>query len=148
MSVNAKLTPIPFESMDRWIRDYLLDQLVGALSVKFAVLVAAGVDDGVVGQEDADGGAVVDGVGGALQVDVAAVLGHDSAADPEAQAGASFAFGCEKWLEEAAEGFFGDAHAAVLDLHHNAGLAAHAFVVKAGWTGHGDQVDDGILVNG
>jgi len=90
-------------------------------------LVAAGVDDWVVGQEDAEGGAVEFRVGAAFEGDGAAVLGDDAAADPQAQASAAFPLGGEERLEEMAERFLGDS---VADFSPEASAALVSRLVK------------------
>ena len=98
-------------------------------------LVGAGLHDGFGGQEDADDGAV--GLFGlvAFDGDGAAVFADDSAADPEAQAGAVFALGGEEGLEELRPDVFLDAGAVVADSDGCAGLGALAVGVGSGRLG-------------
>ena len=84
--------------------------------------VAACVDGGLGGEEDADGGSVSGFAGVAGQVDGAAVLGDDAAADPEAEAGTLLALGGEEGLEEMRLHLFGNPEAVVGDDDGGPGL--------------------------
>ncbi len=91
---------------------------------------------------------MVGGVGGAGEVDGAAVFGDDAAADPEAEAGAAFSFGGVEGLEEVGEDVFGDAGPVVVDGDEDAGFAADSVVVEAGGQGLGGDDDFAVGVGG
>ena len=95
--------------------------------------VAAGVDGGLGGQKDADDGAMSGFAGVAGQLDAAAVLGDDSAADPEAESGALFALGGEEGLKEVGSDLLRNAHAVVGDRNGGAGLLLVAVCRDAAW---------------
>ena len=88
--------------------------------------VAAGVDDGLGGEEDGRGGAVVGGVGVAGEGEGASVLPDDALGDPEAKAGAAFAFGGEEGLEEVFADLRRDAGTVVGDLYDGSGFESSA----------------------
>ncbi len=105
--------------------------------------MAGGVDDGVGGEVDIDGGAVVGGGGAADEIEGAAVFADDAATDPEAEAGAALALGGEEGLEKILADGLGDAGAVVGDGDEDAGSAVQAVVSDVACAGLGGERDGG-----
>src|ERR1035441_4340548 len=94
-------------------------------------LVAAGVEDGLGGEENGGDGAVAGAIGVVVEANGAAVFADDALRDPKAEAGSTFSFGGKERLEEAFLDLRGDSEPVVGDFNDGPGGAP----CGRGWIG-------------